>query len=261
MAMTDHEKSRLERLETFVERLKLGSYFAKAADEGRKMVGQPLSSTDRDLTRAAIGQGEATLAKAVSSFNDADSLLAYAARTIDDPTTMGVVSGHLAAGDMLEAKRTVLEAAERGTVAKAAGDMAQVVGAGLEDDMATYDSRAGMSELTARFGALERMLSSLEARLSQLEGRPQAAAPVDVDDEQLVAKASGGAPKRKRTPQETADFLTSQVDSYFDNPTTVGQLTSMIAAGQFKAVRSAVARAKQAHESARLVNERKTWSQ
>ena len=258
MAMTDHEKSRLERLETFVERLKLGSYFAKAADEGRKMVGQPLSSTDRDLTRAAIGQGEATLAKAVSSFNDADSLLAYAARTIDDPTTMGVVSGHLAAGDMLEAKRTVLEATERTQVAKAAEVMGQAVGAGLEDDMATYDSRAGMSELTARFGALERMLSSLEARLAAIERRPQAAAPVDVDDdEQLVAKAA--VPKRKRTKEETADFLMSQIDAYVDSPNVVGTLSSMVAAGQFKEVKAAVARAKQAHESARLVNERKSW--
>ena len=254
--MTDHEKSRLERLETFVERLKLGSYFAKAADEGRKMVGQPLSSTDRDLTRAAIGRGEDTLAKAVSSFHDPDALLAYADSVVTDPTTMGVVASYVSAGDMLNAKKTVLEAAERGTVAKAAGDMAQVVGAGTDDDLAGYDSRAATSEMLARFSSMERLLSSLEARLSAIERRPQAAQ-VD-DDEQLVAKAPG-APKRKRTPQETADYLTSQVDAYFDNPSTVGQLTSMIAAGEFKPVRAAVARAKQAHESARLAHERKTW--
>ena len=252
--MTDHEKSRLERLETFVERLKLGSYFAKAADEGRKMVGQPLSSTDRDLTRAAIGKGEDTLAKAVSSFHDPDALLAYADTVISDATTMGVVSSYVSAGDMLNAKKTVLEATERTQVAKAAEVMGQAVGAGLEDDMATYDSRAGMSELTARFGALERMLSSLEARLSQLERRPQAA---PVDDEQVVAKATGK--RRKRTPVEEAEYLMAQVDNYVPDATTTGHLSSMIQAGQFREVRAALVGAKRAHEAARLAHERKTW--
>ena len=260
MAMTDHEKSRLERLETFVERLKLGSYFAKASDEGLKVVGRPLTPTDRDLTRAAIGRGEDTLAKAVSSFNDPDALLAYADRTIDDPTTMGIVSGHLAAGDMLEAKKTVLEATERTQVAKAAEVMGQAVGAGLEDDMATYDSRAGMSELTARFGALERMLSSLEARLSQLEGRPQAAAPVDVDDGEIMAKAPGG-PKRKKTKEETEASLLAGIDAYIDSPTITGQLSSMVSAGQYAEVRRVLNGAKRAHDAARLSNERKGWSQ
>ena len=253
--MTEHEKSRLERLETFVERLKLGSYFAKAADEGKKLVGQPLSSTDRDLTRAAIGRGEGTIAKAVSGFNDAGSLLAYADTVIDDPTVMGIVSGHLSAGDMLEAKRTVLEAAERGTVAKAAEVMAEVAGAGSDADLAAYDSRAATSEMIARFGKIEQLLSSLEARLSALERRSQAA---QVDDNtQLVAKAA--APKGKRTPEEEADHLMGQIDAYVDSPNVVGTLSSMVAAGEFKQVRAAVARAKQAHESARLVNERKSW--
>ena len=204
---------------------------------------------------------KSVLAKAVGQrSDDPDALLAYADRTVTDATEMGIIAGHISAGDLKAAKTALLEIGERTQVAKAAEVMGQAVGAGLEDDMATYDSRAGMSELTARFGALERMLSSLEARLAAIERRPQAAAPVDVDDdEQLVVKAA--VPKRKRTPEEEADYLMGQIDAYVDSPNVVGTLSSMVAAGEFKQVRAAVARAKQAHESARLVNERKTWSQ
>ncbi len=301
--MSPQELSRLERVEQFIARLKMGSYIAKAAGSGERVLGDPRAATaaEQRLARAAttaddladedqgvitalrdrleqlenlwrvviaptlsektsspVDRGEATLAKAVGNFDNPDALLAFADRTISDPTEMGIIAGHISVGDLKSAKTALLELTERNTLAKAPDVMAQVTGAGSDDDLAAYDSRAATSEMIARFGKVEQLLSSLEVRLSQLEARPQAAAPVN-DDEQLVAKAPG-APKRKRTPQETADFLTSQVDSYFDNPTTVGQLTSMIAAGQYKEVRSAVARAKQAHESARLVNERKSWS-
>ena len=304
--MSPHEQARLERVETFIARLKMGSYIAKAAGSGERVLGDPrvkdaaeqrlasaatyaddLDDQDHQLsvlndlrerikqleslwrvviaptlgekTSSPVAQGESVLAKAVSAFDNADSLMAYADRTLNDPTEMGIIAGHISAGDLKAAKNALLEIGERNTLAKAPDVMSQVVSAGSDDDLAGYDSRAATSEMIARFGKLEQLLSSLEARLSQLEGRPQAAAPVDVDDGEIMAKAVGGK-KRKRTPAEEADYLTAQVDSYFDNPTTVGQLTSMIASGQYKAVRSAVSRAKQAHESARLVNERKGWS-
>ena len=297
--MSPQELSRLQRVEKFIERLTLNSYLAKAADTGGKVIGnralaEPgeqdlaesvtgstgtiaalqrrveqlenlwrviIQPTLENKTSSPVAQGEAVLAKAAEAYQDADSLMSLGEREISDPTTMGIFSSHLAANDLRAARDVLIDVRERGYVAKAA-DAAQQVdrafGGGLDTDLAGFDNKVATSELTARFASMERLLSSLEARLTQLERRPHAAAPVDVDDEQLVAKAPG-APKRKRTPQETADFLTSQVDSYFDNPTTVGQLTSMIAAGQYKEVRSAVARAKQAHESARLVNERKSW--
>lgn len=288
--MSPQERTRLERVEKFVERLTLGSYLAKAADTGGKVIGnrQILEPAEQDLARSVtdgndplaalqrqvkqleqlvrdltvrpggkpnpVAQGEAVLAKAVSSFHDGESLLAYADSVISDPTAMGIVSSYVSAGDFKAAQTAVLEATDRNTVAKAAGDLAQVVGAGTDNDLASYDNRAGMSELTARFGKVEQLLASLEVRLGQLETRPQATA---IDAGAVVAKASG--PKRKRTPQETADYLMSQIDAYCDSPTVVGQLSSMVQSGQFKEVRNALVSAKRAHESARLVAERKRF--
>ena len=212
-------------------------------------------------TSSPVQQGEAVLAKAAEAYQDADGLMALGEREISDPTQMGIFAGHLAANDLNAARDVLIDVRERGHVAKAA-DAAQQVdrafGGGLDDDLAGFDSRAATSELTARFSSMERLLASLETRLSAIERRPQAAAPVDVDDEQLVAKAA--APKRKRTKEETADYLMSQVDAYCDSPTVVGQLSSMIQAGQFKEVRVALTSAKRAHESARLSHERKSWS-
>ena len=91
MSLSPTELRRLEKLETFVERLTLGSYLAKAADTGGKVVGQPLSAGDRDLARAATGTpdltsvGEDVLAKAVSAFSDPTALLAFADRNIGPP--------------------------------------------------------------------------------------------------------------------------------------------------------------------------------
>lgn len=301
--MSPHELARLERLETFIDRLKLNSYLAKAAGEGGRVMGDPRASdaaeqrlasaatddnnvwdddndyqwslvmelrdrikeleqtVERLTSRPPAGQpnvtaqGEAVLAKAVSGFHDAGSLLAYADRVVDDVTTMGVISGHLAAGDMLEAKKAVLEAVERTTVAKAPDVMAQVVGAGTDADLASYDARAATSELMAKFGKIERLMSSLEVRLSQLERRPHAAAPVD--DEGFVAKAA--APKRPRTKEETEARLMAQIDAYCDSPSVVGQLSSMVTAGQYAEVRKVLSGAKRAHDAAKISAERKKF--
>lgn len=292
LGMTPLEKTRLERVEQFIDRLKMGSFLAKAAGEGGKVIGnrQTLEPGEQDLARSVtdgndplaalqrrvreleslvrtlmenpagkpnpVAQGEAVLAKAVSSFHDGESLLAYADTVISDPTVMGVVSSYVSAGDFRAAQNAVLEATERNTVAKAAGDMAQVVEAGTDADLASYDARATASELTARFGKVEQLLASLEVRLGQLEARPQAAA-VD-DDQQVMAKASGGR-KRKRTPEETAAYLHAQIDAYVDSPTTAGMLSSKIQAGQFAEARSILNGAKRAHESAKISAERKRF--
>lgn len=234
-------RARVERLEQTIHNRAAGNTFAKAAD----------------FTAA----GEATLAKAVNAFSDPSALLAYADRHIDDVTTIGVVSGHLAAGDMMRAKQTVLEYAERAAVVAKADDVSTALGqvtGGLEGDFASCDSKAAVSEITARFSAMERTIAALETRLAQLERRPQAAAPVV--PEQTVAKAAG-APRRPKTPEETAESLLAQIDAYIDSPSVVGQLSSMVAAGKFADVRRIIAGAKQAHDTQRLIAERKGFNQ
>ena len=268
MALSPTELRRLEKLENFVERLTLGSYLAKAADTGGKVVGQPLSAGDRNLARAATGTpnltdvGEDILAKAVNAFSDPETLLAYADRNISDATTIGVVSGHLEAGDLPSARATVLEAVQRGQVAKAAEIMQKTTNA-LDDDMAGYDTRAAVSEITARIGTFERTLSALEARLTQMERRPQptlspTSAPAP-GPARTVAKASGTV-KRPQTAIEIADGLMSEIEAYVDNPTTVGALSSMVHAGKFDEVQRLLVGAKRSHEAQKLARERKTWS-
>lgn len=116
MSTTQALATRLERVEAFLERLKLGSYIAKAADTGGKVLGQPLSAGDRNLALAATGTpdltsaGEDVLAKAVGAFSDPEALLAFADRTISDPTTIGVVSGYLEAGQVREVQAAVAAA-------------------------------------------------------------------------------------------------------------------------------------------------------
>ena len=96
-------------------------------------------------------------------------------------------------------------------------------------------------------------MASREVRLGQLERR-SSAAPVAP---QTVAKASGS--KRKRTPEEVKADLLSQIHAYCDSATTVGQLSSMLEAGQVREVQAAVASAKRAHDAQRISSERKRF--
>lgn len=207
---------------------------------------------------SATAAGEAVLAKAVGGFADGDALLAYADRQVSDPTTVGIISGHIAAGDLQSAKEAVLEHVQRGHVAKAAEVMQQATNA-LDDDLAGYDARAAVSEITARFGVMERTISALEGRLTQLERRPQNVPVPVVPQQQTVAKAAGS--KRPKTQEETAESLLAQIDAYIDSPSIVGQLSSMVAAGKFAEVRRVLSGAKQAHDTQRLIHERKGFNQ
>ena len=266
MSTTQVLATRLERVEAFLERLKLNSYVAKAADTGSKIIGQPLSAGDRNLVLAATGTpdlmtaGEDVLAKAVNAFSDPETLLAFADRNIADPTTIGVVSGHLEAGDLPSARATVLQHVQRDQVAKAAEVMQQTTNA-LDDDMAGYDVRAAVSEITARIGTFERTLSALEARLTQMERRPQnVPAPVVPPAQNTIAKATGTV-RRPQPNEETAEELLSQINAYVDSPSVVGTLSSLVAAGQYQQVRAAIASAKRAHEERKAINERKGFTQ
>ena len=252
--MTPLELSRLERLEQFVQRLTLGSYLAKAASEGGRVLG------DRRL----LEQGEQTLAKAARAYHSPDSLMALGEREIADPTAMGVFASHIAANDLNAARQVLLSTQERTRVAKAV-DAAQEVNTVLgDDDLAGYDSRATVSELTARFGALERTLSSIETLLGQLETRP-VAAPAPVPSATTVAKSTAAnAGKKARlamTPEQEAQSLMDDVERYIDDPATVGALSSLIQAGKLDQVRPAVERARQSHETDKIRAERRGFKQ
>lgn len=262
MAMTPQQLTRLEKLEQFVQRLTLGSHIAKAASEGGKILGNPhlLEQGEQTLAKATVqnatAQGESVLAKAVESFKDADALLSYADTITDDPTVVGIISGHLAVGDFASARTTILEIQQRGTVAKAAENIGDVLGA-AEDNLATFDAHRTVSELTARFGSIEQTLSSIEKRLAQVETRPQPAAPVPLENDSTIAKAAGK--KRRLTPAQEKDELLHKIDAYVSSPTHVGYLTSQLESGQLDQVRQAVAEAERAHNAERIKQERKTW--
>lgn len=130
-----------------------------------------------------------------------------------------------------------------------------------DDDLATFNSHVEISELTARFGGVERALASIETRLSQLETRPQTPAPAPVQSGAAVAKAAGKKrPQQPQTREQIAADLMRRIDAYIDSPTATGQLSSMVEAGEFDKVRAAVERAEVAHETEKIRQERKTWT-
>ena len=247
--MSPHEISRLERLEQFVERLTLGSYIAKAASEGTKILG----------SRHLLEQGEQVLAKAATAYTSAESLLALGEREISDVTQMGVFAGHIAAGDLNAARNVLIDNQERTRFAKAA-DAAQEVNTVLgDDDLATFDTHRAVSELRAKFGSIEQALTSIEDRLGQLEARP-VAVPAPAPSAATVAKATSTKKARPQTREEDAQSLMNDVERYIDDPSAIGALSSLIQAGDFAKARPAIERARQAHETEKIKSERRGFT-
>jgi hypothetical protein len=286
--MSYQERKRLERLEAFVERLTLGSYIAKAADTGSRIMGQRLDEGDTELATAvraggrdqrlnrlenhlqslearysslalgstpaapsAVAQGEDVLAKAAGVYNDPEALLALGDREISDPVQMGAFSGHIWAGDLESARNMLIDIRERMHVAKAA-DVAQEVSAALTAPEPAPD----LGVVLERFGQLERLFAAFQTRLDRLEGRPRATAPMQG---QTVAKAAGGGGKRKRSKAEVETDLLHRIDLYIDSPTVAGSLSSLITAGQYAQVDETLQQAQRTHEARKAQQERRSW--
>lgn len=244
--MTKQQLTRLEKLEQFVERLTLGSYIAKAANEGGRIIG------DRRL----LENGEQILAKAATAYDSAETLLALGEKEIGDPTTMGILAGHVAARDFNAARDVLIDVKERGRVAKAV-DAAQQVDTVLgDDDIAGFDANRAMSEISGKF---ERRLAAIEDRLSQIEARP-VAVPTPAPAAATVAKAAATSKTKARpamTREEVVADLMARIERYVDDPAAVGALSSLIQAGEFDKVRTAVERARTAHETEKVKAERR----
>jgi hypothetical protein len=246
MSMTQMQLRRLEKLEAFVERLKLGSYIAKAAgDDGENTRVLGNTARLRDV-------GEQVLAKAATTYDTPDTLMAAGERAISDPTQMGVFASHLSTGDLAAARKMFGQASDRAAFVKGVDAAEDLLNAPLGD----FDNRRAASELTARFASVERLLASIEARLDQLERRPQAA-PVQ-PGEQVVVKAQGRSAPMSRG--QRANDLLRRIDAYIDSPSLTGQLSSLVQQGHFDEVENALQHAEAAHDAQRLREERKSWT-
>jgi hypothetical protein len=199
--------------------------------------------------------GEALLAKAAGSYADPESLMALGEREIGDATTMGAFSSHISTGNLPAAQSLLIDARERGRVAKAA-DATMTAQDALEEPFTDFRNRQAVGELVARFGVMERTLASIESRLERLE-RPQP--PAVQPGAQQIAKAAAPG-KRRRTPAEEQAHLLAMLDAYIDSPTTAGQVSSMIQRGQLVEARQVLETAKRGHEIQRVREERKTWN-
>lgn len=173
-----------------------------------------------------------------------------AMRVLDDPTTIGVVQGYLSDGQLAKAVDVLAQAEQQLAQADEEAALEKT-----DKQLGDLDKGADVSELTARFGGVEKLLASLQQRLDRLEQRPRAPAPAAP---QTIAKAAGS--KQRMTAEEQKTKLLHEIDTYVADPSTVGFLTSKLEAGAFAEVRSVVAGAKRAHESARAAHERKAWS-
>lgn len=223
---------------------------ADVAELQRRVEG--LEEVARHMTApGGVADGERLLAKAAGAYTTPESLLALGEREISDATEMGVFASHVASGDLTEAQNLLIDARERGRVAKAA-DAAQAAESALDAPLGDFDNRRGLSELTARFASMECTLEALEQRLAQLE-RPRPAPPVP--GERVVVKAPG----TKRTKTQIADNLLRQIDRYIDSPAAAGALSSLVQQGKFSEVRPVLEQAKQAHETEKVRQERKSW--
>ena len=114
-----------------------------------------------------------------------------------------------------------------------------------------------MGDLVTRFGAVEWMLSNMQARLDRLEQRPRAPAPIQ---QQTVAKAPGATSKRKRTKAEIKADLLHRISAYVDSPDAAGTLSSLVNAGEYRKTNEALKGAQRAHEARRVQEERKSWT-
>jgi hypothetical protein len=255
-----------QRLIDFNDRL-----YAHEADEGKTLAKAVSMTPGGDLARlqsrvehleeiarhvtqpGGAADGEVLLAKAAAAFDTPDSLMALAERTIHDPTAMGEFSAHLSTGNVAEARRMLTHATDRASFAKSA-DAAQSL---LEEPLDDFANKRGLSELTARFGQLERTLANVTARLDQLDRRPPTA-PVQPGQE-VVVKAPNTGKKRRRTPAEESQELLSMLDRYVDSPSVTGSISSLIQQGRLAEARPILERAKAAHETAKIRAERTAW--
>lgn len=249
MPMSPQQIARLEKLEQFVERLTLNSFVAKAAASDGEDA-EVFSKAARFRNR-----GEQILAKAVTALESPDALMALGGRTLKDATQMGEFSSLVALGDLPAARRMLDKVSERSNFAKAV-DTAEDM---LNEPLSDFSLKRAVSEMTARFGHLERTVMAVEARLQALE-RPQVAPAAMRLGEQQIVKAAAPGKTRRRTPAEESNRLLSMLDAYVDSPTTAGQVSSLIQAGRLQEAREFLERAKTAHETAKLKAERAGWS-
>lgn len=201
----------------------------------------------------ATAQGERVLAKAQQGLQrraTPEGILEYAMKVLSDPTAIGVVQGHLADNNFAKALDVLEQAEQQNENAELDGTML-----GLEKQLGEYDAKATVSELTTRFGAVERLLASLQQRLGQLESRPQA--PATALGQTTMAKAPQ---LRARRSEDEEQELMAMIDAFISSPTQAGQISSLIQAGQTAEARRILEGAQRAHESERVKQERKSWA-
>lgn len=237
---------RLKSLEQFRDRLTLRSYVAKSADLGSRYNHTDVRTSDHEL--AAAARGEDVLAKAAGSLRSDDDILNAAAKNpAITPVEMGVISSHVSRGDYSAARKMVVDAGERQTLAKAVDPVSQTMGAVDQPQTDTDDA-----ELREAFVRLEAAVSALTQRLDRLEARRPAPT-----QQRTVAKAQQQPTRRRRS---KADLL--QMLAYIDSPQQVGALSSVIQSGDVHQIREAekvLVSAQRAHEAQRVRAERKGW--
>jgi hypothetical protein len=275
LAATGYTGHRLERVEKFISALTFRSQMAKAAYEGARYLGHDADTDDIALAAAVTqhslakalearverletgswglptspqSEGETTLAKAQGALRtDADILAAASQNPAITPLEMGVISSHLSQGNYTAARRTVIDAAERQTLAKAS-DLATETMTAIDQPAPDTDD----AELREAFVRLEATISTIVSRLDRLEARRLAVS----QGRSTVAKAQGQAKKR----HSMNDLF--QMLAYVDSPTQTGALSAMLQSGDVQQIRAAersLVAAKRNHEAQRVRAERRGW--
>lgn len=287
-AMSISQQKRIERLEDFVERLTLGSHFAKAAASGTAMIGHDLEPGDADLASAATNDPKRLngvenrvqkLEKKVDSlYNDLGEHMVSAHHRQADTGEQAALNTLAKAQNAVRRNMTPDGLLERGlrvlTDPTAVGVLESYINGGqlkkAADLLANAEARADKNddddalervesqikehEVLASVSQLGEQVADLQHTLNSLLSRisklesRSVAAPAPA---QAVVK---GAQFGRRSAQETdaansVQGLQSRLEAVFDSPAQVGTLSSMLQAGRIDEVRAAVERAEVRHES------------
>ena len=295
--MSISQQIRIERLEAFVERLVLGSHFAKAAANGTALIDHNLEPGDAALASAAINDPK----RLIGLQNRLDRL----EKKVDamyDELGAHVLTPHPRQAD---ANADANERAALGTLAKARSAVARlntpdgllergvrvltdptavgvlqsyVNGGQLKKAADLVSAAEANADKAAEDGALERVQDQMDehSQLATLSKLGEAVADIQRSMSSLLGRLSklesrsAAAPAPAQTvakaarfgrgepdPRNSAQGLMTRAEGVIDSPGRIGQISSLAQAGRLDEVRQIVEKAELAHESKMKARDRR----
>jgi septation ring formation regulator EzrA len=235
------------RLNQFDARLHKLEQLMEAVRDELGEVSVTLSQTRETYARNNMAGEEAalnTLAKASNATKrrmTPESLLERAERVLTDPSAMGTVAGYIANGQLAKAADVLKDVEARADKETEDGALNTV-----ESQIKEHEVLASVSQLGEQVADLQHGVNALLSRISKLEARSAAPAPVQTGATVTKVARFGKAPQ---DPRDTAQGLLTRTEGVVDSPAKIGHISSLIQAGQLDQARAIIEAAELQHET------------